>query len=743
MKKKALLWVAGLVATTGGALGLTDNEVEVRAAENEIISQSSDISTAVNRFSSKTPFAETVDVSMSEDRSLQITEGFYLGSTSISGISTPGGEVIIKKLPTMENITRAEVDDQGRWQAIIPQLEIGHCLMLEDYTNWQAVGRPAFSVYELWPSKLTESNIDLITANTTTITGTGAYPGVEVEVTFAVKVGNQVRPMNSSAIVGQDGNFEIPIVNQAPGYYINVVQKWSGTVFGSTGSTGDMNFYVKVVEGIGKPTVNAVSGKETKVTGKGKQGATVRVQASGQEIGTATVDQNGIFEVTIPAQKMGTELQVTQEEGKDVSEKTKIIVEQEVPEVTSELKEGMTTISGTASPGADIAVWTGAVAPVANVKSDVITGQWTATVPALIGGNTVQVSASLGLNQVKASVRYGIELGGITELRAIISGERVKVTGNGSPGATLNVKAGGNLVGTTTVNDTGKFELLIVRTVEGEKLSVSQTKNGMNSVVIETLVLKGIDAPSNIDIVTANSTKVSGKGKPGATVSVKVNGQEIGTGQVKNDGNFEVTIPSQLEGTKLSITQKDGGDESASIVVTVISAQLTKPTIDDYYVNAAYIRGTAPAGAVRVSLTIDGKVTKIGTISADGKYLIYANDVAALKVVGANFEIFVTDANGQRSEVAIGTVKGLSSLVVNPYRAGQANITGTVEGNIERIAVYDKAGTILRYGQINADGTFRIYVSGFAAMQVAGDNFTVRALNSTGIIAQATATILP
>ncbi|WP_311772981.1 Ig-like domain-containing protein [Listeria booriae] len=252
-----------------------------------------------------------------------------------------------------------------------------------------------------------------------------------------------------------------------------------------------------------------------------------------------------------------------------------------------------------------------------------------------------------------------------------------------------------------------------------------------------------MDAPSNIDIVTANSTKVSGKGKPGATVSVKVNGQEIGTGEVKNDGNFEVTIPSQLEGTKLSITQKDGGDESAAVVVTVISAQLTKPTIDDYYVNAAYIRGTAPAGAVRVTLTINGIVTKIGTISADGKYLIYANDVAALKVAGANFEIFVTDANGQRSEVAMGTVKGLSSLVVNPYRAGQANITGTVEDNVERIAVYDKAGTILRYGQINADKTFRIYVSGFAAMQVVGDNFTVRALNSTGIIAQATATILP
>lgn len=740
MKKKALLWVAGLAATTGGALGLTENETQVRAAENNIISQSIVTPTEVGSTSSRALFAESVDVSMSPDRSLQITEGFHLGSTSISGVGTRGKEVTINYLYHSENIAKVQVDDQGKWQAIIPRLELGHCLSVTD----QGIGQtPSFALYELWPSKLTKSNFDKVTKNTNTVTGSGGYPGVEVEVEFSVKVGNQFKMIKSSGIVDQDGNFEIPIANQAVDNLIIVYQKWNGTVFGVNGSYGDMNFLVKVVEGIEKPAVNAVSGKETKVTGRGKQGAKVRVQASGQEIGTATVGQNGVFEVTIPAQKMGNELQITQEEDKDVSESTKVIVEQEVPEVTSELKEGMTTLSGTASPGADVAVWTGAVAPVANVKSDVITGQWTATVPALIGGNTVQVSASLGLNQIKSSVRYGIELGSITELRAIISGERVKVTGKGSPGATLNVKSGGNFVGTTTVDDTGRFELLIRRTIEGEKLSVSQTKNGMNSIVSETLVLKGIDAPNNIDIVTASSTEVSGKGKPGATVSVKVNGQEIGTGQVNNDGNFKVTIPKQAQGTKLSITQKEGEDESASVVVTVISAQLTKPTIDDYYVSAAYIRGTAPAGAVRVTLIIDGKVTKIGSINTDGKYAIYANDIAALKVAGTNFEIAVTDVHGQRSEVATGTVKGLSNLMVNPYRAGQANITGAVEKNVERIAVYDKAGTILRYGQINADGTFRIYVSGFAAMQVVGDNFTVRALNSTGIIAQATATILP
>ncbi|MBC2327458.1 Ig-like domain-containing protein [Listeria booriae] len=740
MRKKALLWVAGLATTTSGALGLTDNETKVRAAENNIISQSVITHTEVRNTSSSALFAESVNVELSRDESLQITGGFHLGSTSISGVGIPGREVSIEYIDRYGVIAKALVDNQGNWQALIPKLEVGDCLLLRD----NAIGgEAAFAIYELWPSKLTESNFDTATTNTDTLTGSGGYPGVEVAVTFSVKIGNQFKQMESSGIVDQDGNFEVPIVKQASGFSLSVEQKWNGIVFGAQGSQGTMNFHVKVVEGIGKPTVNAVSSKETKVTGEGKQGAKVRVQASGQEIGTATVGQNGVFEVTIPAQKMGNELQITQEEDKDVSESTKVIVEQEVPEVTSELKEGITTISGTASPGADVAVWTGAVAPVANVKSDIITGQWTATVPALIGGNSVQVSASLGLNQIKSSIRYGIELGSITELRAIISGERVKVTGKGSPGATLNVKAGGNFVGTTTVDDTGRFELLIRRTIEGEKLSVSQTKNGMNSIVSETLVLKGLDAPSNIDIVTASSTEVSGKGKPGATVSVKVNGQEIGTGQVKNDGNFEVTIPKQAEGTKLSITQKEGEDESASVVITVISAQLTKPTIDDYYANATYIRGTAPAGAVRVTLIIDGKVTKIGTINADGKYAIYANDIAALKVAGTNFEIFVTDVHGQRSEVAAGTVKGLSNLMVNPYRAGQANITGTVEDNVERIAVYDKAGTILRYGQINADGTFRIYVSGFAAMQVVGDNFTVRALNSTGIIAQATATILP
>ncbi|MBC6314435.1 Ig-like domain-containing protein [Listeria grandensis] len=738
MKKPVLLMMAGLIVTTGGVLGSAFNGPVVNAAENGLfVQKQNEISTQGQDFS-KVLSQESVDVSLAPDKTIQITSGFHLGSTSISGNGVPGGGIRISFMGRPQETITVQVDGQGKWQAIIPKLELGHTLTLQNH----GVGSAGSAVYSLWPSKLSESNIDPVTTNSTKITGSGGYPGVRVEAEFQIKVGNQMELMSTSAIVDKDGNFELPITKQAKGYFISISQKWNGVAFDGTNGLG--NFHVQVAEGIAKPSAESVTNRSTKVIGKGKAGATVRVSVQDKQLGTATVDKNGNYEVVIPAQKLGVELLITQEQNKDVSEETKLVVEQEIPEVTSELKDGMTTISGTAAPGVDITVWTGSPTAVAHVKADAITGNWSATVPELVGGNAVQVRATVAPGQFKDSVRYGVNLMTPSNLRAIIIGDRVKVTGKGSAGASVSVKIDGILAGTATVDNQGEFEVLIMRQIEGEQLSVTQTKNGMSSVASEVEVTKGLDKPSSIGIVTADSTKVTGKGSPNATISIKANGREIGTGKVDTQGNFDVAIPKQAVGTKLTISQLEGEDESDSVTVTVISGQLAAPTITDYYLNATYIRGEVPKGAVKVTLVIDGKFVKIGTISADGKYMIYANDIAALKVVGKTFEIIATDANGQLSAVAAGEVKGLSELVIAPYRAGQANITGTVKVGTERIAVYDNAGVLLRYGQVNADGTYRIYVSGIAALQTAGQSFTVRALNAAGVVsAQTTAVVLP
>lgn len=735
MKKPALLMMAGLIVTTGGVLGTAFNESVVNAAENETLVQKQSGLPAPSKDFSKALFKETVDVMLSDDESIKITDGFSLGSTSISGIGTPGGEVGISYTGGLE-ITKVRVDSQGKWQAIIPALELGQSLFLDSYAS----GYYAFAKYEIWPSIITRSNIDPVTTNSTKITGSGGYPGVRLEATFEVKLGNKTELITTSTAIDKDGNFEIPIPKQKRDFLINMKQKWNGTNIDPSGVwLGAMVF-----GGIEKPSAEVITNRSTKVTGTGEVGAKIQVSDKDKQLGTAEVDKNGNYEAVIPAQKPGVELFITQEQNNDVSEETKLVVEQETPEVTSELKEGLTTLSGTAAPGADITVWTGAVAAVAHVKANDVTGNWTVTIPELAGGNTVQVRATIAPGQFKDSVRYGVNLGQPNNLRAIIIGDRVKVTGKGSAGASISVKVEGILVGTTTVDNNGNFEVLILRQLEGEQLAISQTKNGMSSVASETEVIKGLDKPNGIGIVTSNSTKVTGKGSPDATISIKVNGREIGKGKVDEHGYFEVDIPKQATGTKLTISQLEGRDESDLVAVIVINGPLAAPTIADFYTNSAYIRGEVANGAVKVSLAVDGKFVKIGTISADGKYAIYVNDLAALKVAGKTFEIVTTDANGQLSAVAAGEVEGLRDLVVAPYRVGQANITGTVKLGTERIAVYNSAGLLLRYGQVNADGTYRIYTSGLALLQTAGNEFSVKALNASGTVtAHTNALVLP
>ncbi|MBC1475930.1 hypothetical protein HB852_15040 [Listeria grandensis] len=412
------------------------------------------------------------------------------------------------------------------------------------------------------------------------------------------------------------------------------------------------------------------------------------------------------------------------------------------PTITSTLNSGSTTVSGKSAGGADVELWSGTT-KIGTAKADSL-GAWTATVSPLTAGATLKVKATL-FGKVKESVNYTVA-GVVTEKPVELSTlttNSTKVTGKGAAGATVIAKVAGTEIGRGTVDSNGKFEVTIPKQVEGTRVAVTQTKNNVASEAVEIVVAKGLEKLTAISAVTTGSTKVTGKGHPGATVKVRVAGTEIGTGTVGADGNFEVTIKPQTVGTELVINQTKDGDESDSVKVTVV-AQLGAPSIVEFYVGTAYLHGTAPTGAVQVTLRIAGKDIRTSNVAADGTYRIYANDVAALKIVGTAFEVIAHDADGNDSKVATSTVMGLlPAPVVATYHAGQSYVTGTVSHDVTRISIYDKAGTLLRNGQVNADGTFRIYVGGVPALQIVGDTFSVKAFNEHGTSSVTEVTIQP
>ncbi|MBC1976617.1 hypothetical protein HCA84_14950 [Listeria booriae] len=745
------------------------------------------------------------------------TQGLNYKSTRVWGTAQPGATISITHYRfhagTALEAHSATADSVGNWTIDVTELEISDALTISFQLNGSqydsqniSINTPLIDVTKVRP----------VTSNSTKVYGEGAIPGATVEVAY-YGAGGQY--FSEKVTADATGHYEATI-NQLP-KKSSISVRQSVVRAGNTLSSTWV--FLSVIQGIDSPVVNAVSNNDTKVTGYGKAGAQIRVKDRNRnQLGTATADENGQYEVTISKQALGTRLLVTQEENigvVDVSEPESVTVGQEAPEVTSELADGMTTVAGTAYPGADITVWTGGANIAATTKADALTGQWSATVPALVAGNAVQVRASLAFNQYKDSIRYAINLGNPTDIRAIVADGKTKITGKGSPSATISINLKTTIkraqdLATTTVDKDGKFELTIEQALDAQQLLITQSKNGLSSVSTEFTAVKGLDKLSDIGTVTTNSTKVTGKGSAGATISIKVNGTEIGTGQVdasgdfmatitkqvegtkltltqqntenesapvettvvkgiekvteinklsshstkvtgkgvagstisvKNNGTeigtattsdsgeFEITIPKQAEGSKLAITQSKAGDESEAVEVTIIKG-LAAPIINDYFIGSAYIRGTAPAEAVKIALIVDNKEIRSVNVAANGSYSIYGNDVAALQKEGATFSIVARDSNNLVSEIATSEVKSVLEPTLNRYQVGQAHVTGLVAEGVTRIAVYDKSGKLLRYGQINADRTFKIYVEDQESFRVAGESFTVRAFNASGAI---------
>ena len=97
---------------------------------------------------------------------------------------------------------------------------------------------------------------------------------------------------------------------------------------------------------------------------------------------------------------------------------------------------------------------------------------------------------------------------------------------------------------------------------------------------------KGVQALTVNEVNSGNVTVTGVVGTSGATITVRVSGTVIGTGTSQQNGSFEVTIPSQAEGTALEVNATDGID---SKTVTVIVKPAPLPVNRVYY--KVYING--------------------------------------------------------------------------------------------------------------------------------------------------------
>jgi flagellar hook assembly protein FlgD len=146
------------------------------------------------------------------------------------------------------------------------------------------------------------------------------------------------------------------------------------------------------------------------------------------------------------------------------------------------------------------------------------------------------------------------------------------VTGTGEPGATVEVKIDGVVVGTTTVKPDGTWELQVTEPLSGGEHTVSATQTdeagntspaASNTFTVDAGVAPPvITSPQTGDEVSQTPT-VTGTGQPGATVTVYVDGNPVGTATVGADGEWSLALPELACGTH-TITATQTVDGTAS-----------------------------------------------------------------------------------------------------------------------------------------------------------------------------------
>src|SRR5471030_2379119 len=413
------------------------------------------------------------------------------------------------------------------------------------------------------------------------------------------------------------------------------------------------------------PTGLVVSADGTTVSGKGAPGSTITIKdANGNPIGTGTVGADGNFQVVLDTPSTnGATLQVilTDSAGNESLPGTVVVgghvTLPDAPTGLAVSADG-TTVSGKGAPGSTITIkdgtgdviGTGTVGADGNFQVVLVTPSTT--------GATLQVvqKDSAGNESLPGTVVVG---GPVTLPDAptglVVSADGTTVSGKGAPGSTITIKdANGNPIGTGTVGADGNFQVVLVTpSTNGATLQVVLKDSAGNESLPGTVVVGGPvtlpDAPTGLT-VSADGTTLSGKGLPGAAVTVRdVNGDIVGVGTVGNDGNFQIVlIKPGLDGEVLEVTlQDDAGNQSLPGVVIVGGATVPgAPTDLSLSADGLTLSGKGQAGHTITIKNDKGDVVGSGTVAADGTFDI---PLTSAHIKGETLFVRLTDLAGNES----------------------------------------------------------------------------------------------
>lgn len=209
------------------------------------------------------------------------------------------------------------------------------------------------------------------------------------------------------------------------------------------------------------------------------------------------------------------------------------------------------------------------------------------------------------------------------------------ISGTGVPGATIEIKAGGKVIGTGTVGTNGIYHVTI-SPKQNENVTIEVRQNtgvGMSAAATTTVKHKVSEIPApKVNPIHEGDTVVTGTGHtPGNTIIITdSSGQEIGRGSVDSAGKYSITLnSSQPAYAILNVVETDGKDTSP-ITQVVVQAPIPNAIthIDNFSASKdQYITGTYTGSKVaRIGVTVDGnKKASMKITPGNGNFSIFTS----------------------------------------------------------------------------------------------------------------------
>ncbi len=673
----------------------------------------------------------------------------------------------------------------GTWSITptTPLAEGAHSITLRETDaagNQSGLSQPINFTVDLTPPDMPEATLN---STGTQITGT-AEPGSKIVIT------NNAGVQIGTATADSNGNY-VANLNpaQVNGEIISVV---ASDAAGNQSSPALVN--AADITAPAAPGNLVVAEDGASVSGTAEPNSTIIIKApDGTIIGQATAGPDGTFTIPIsPAQTNGEALAVTATDGSgntspsgfaDAPDSTPPLAPENVV-----ISADGTTVTGTAEPGSTVTIRENGVKVGEAVADD--QGNFSVDlIPPKANGEALTADATdtagntgptapfdaPDITAAQTPVITGVEddaldVTGPVSQNGLTNDKTPTINGTGEPGTTITLYSGTTEIGTAVVGPDGQWSItletdlpdgghVLTATAVDANNNLSGTSNTW-SITVDTAApgapaitqviddVPGRTGPlDNNQITNDTLPTLNGTGEPGSTVTIRLDGQDIGTAIVNNGGAWTFTPTTALgngQHTFTVVASDAAGNTSASSPGFTFTVDTTPPpaaTLDTVSDNIGTVQvplnsgdttddtlpqlqGTAPEGT---TITIYDGTTLLGTAVLDGSggwsftpttpltdgphsLTVHATDEAGNTTISPPFELAIdttAPATPDIPEITVNPDGATPGTALNPGETTR-DTTPTLSGSGtpgDTVSIYDGA-TKIGEAEIDGDGNW-------------------------------------